>query len=163
MKSTILLCFFLLVTATAKAELWVCYDKATVGDVIYNKPSRYSGDCKALNLCTGLNNTGIKANCFEATQTEYDNAGVSLMQVNTAAGVGSRVFLLSKEDKDKIAVYNGQVVAAAEKAQAENMEISTKDLMTSFINLYNSKMPIQYRVTTDELKTQIKSDLGISE
>lgn len=69
MDRIILIIMFLLTPCIASAEYWVCYDNTTME---INKSTQ--GDCLKLGICSGFNNTGVQANCFNAKKVEYDKS-----------------------------------------------------------------------------------------
>src|SRR3990167_8815095 len=90
-----LIVFFLLI-APAYAENWVCVDKGT-GEILQS----VRGDCLSLGICTGLDNTGIKKDCFEATEVEYNNSKIyGYKYVNDV--IGKRIIELTQSEKDAI-------------------------------------------------------------
>lgn len=90
MKKVILALALLIGSAPmAFAENWICYDPNTTP--ANQITVRANGDCKALGLCSGNNNSGLLPNCFEAIGGEYAAAAFNYKKVDTLAEVGSRI------------------------------------------------------------------------
>ena len=76
---TILLC---LAPTLVWAERFLCFESKTIGTVTYDAVStRVEGDCLNLGLCTGPNNTGLPANCFEAQGNEWRKSADTFVRV----------------------------------------------------------------------------------
>lgn len=89
MKRFIFLFGLMLLATPAFAEKWICYD---VGSVPANQITvRVQGDCLALGICTGPNNTGILPNCFKAENNEYNLASEVFKKVDPLASPGDRI------------------------------------------------------------------------
>lgn len=103
MKKLLITLSILLLATTAHAERWIKCTDTTIGTVTFEKPSRHEGDCLALGFCTGLNNTGLATNVFEAVGSEWNDAGQSNKKCDRAAPDGSRIIDLTAQEIQDIA------------------------------------------------------------
>lgn len=151
---TLVLSLFL--TTQVYAEQWVCFDSVTkrVNKVV-------EGDGMRLGIC-GLNNSNIDPNCILATAQEYDLAKQAYKKVDKSVISGSRVIDLTQAEKDAILQAEADAQKNAQIAIVDKFDITAKDAFTAWIKIYNSKVPLQYRVTRQEIKDQIKKDLGLN-
>jgi len=107
----------LLIATTAHAERWVCYDGAT-----FSITKRVEGDCLRLGICSGYNNTGIQANCVEATSVEWDKSAQQYVKFDTSVVSGSRVVDLTQAEIDAILAAQAQAAAAAEAIKVASLD-----------------------------------------
>ena len=103
MKKTFLFIIFILISTQAHAENWIKCVDTTIGSVNYENPVKVQGDCLALGLCSGANNTGIATNVFEATGSEWSDASQSNKKCDRLASPGFRVVNLTAQEIQDIA------------------------------------------------------------
>lgn len=156
MRHLLILVLSLLITTPAFAEMWICYD-----DTTKKITKRVNGDCKTLGLCSGFNNTGLQANCFEAKVVEWSDSRLANKKIDPSNPTNKVIDLTQVEIDAETTKAQADADASA-KAAADNLDVSVKDVMTAFINVYNKKMTIESRITTKELKDQIKVDKGLT-
>lgn len=124
-----LITIFLLTSAKLVfAESWICYDEE-------KRPTAIQGDCLALGLCTGFNNTGLKENCFEATKEEFEKAKESSVKFDPSVVTGNKIVDLTQEEKDLKIAEQTQAETDAKNAAIDNLEISAKELAQALIDL----------------------------
>jgi len=156
MKKFILLLIGLLIAGNVYAEGFICYDSTTKKII-----KRVSGDCKKLGLCSGENNTGLQSNCIVAkTRQEWIDSKLNHKKVDVSQSV-NRIVDWTQAEIDAETQAKTIAKKAADTTAVNNLSVSVKDVFTSFIKVYNSKMPVQYRITAKELKDQIKLDKGL--
>jgi hypothetical protein len=109
---------FLLLTSTAYAENWVCVDTGTSEILLSQR-----GDCYALGICDGLNNTELKKGCFEATEVEYNKSKESFVKYAKNAQPGSRITEKTQQEID--AILSAETVKK-DLEQAKKDSIKTK-------------------------------------
>lgn len=101
----------ILVATPSYAERWICYDELAL-----NVTKRVQGDCLALGICSGFNNTGLLPNCFEATAQEFQKAQDFYVKVNISNGVGNRVIDWTQAEIDADLAEQAAAQAAAKAA-----------------------------------------------
>ncbi|GIW60554.1 MAG: hypothetical protein KatS3mg087_1620 [Patescibacteria group bacterium] len=129
----VLVLVLILIPATVYAERWVCV--APDGTI----ERAMIGDCKRLGLCTGDNNTGLRAGCFEATEAEFMKVRLGNVKGDPTAPVNMRVRFKSQSEID------------AENAESQKLEDRRKALIVSLrsklaaIGLTNEEIDILLR------------------
>ncbi len=98
------------------AEMFVCHD-------VNNKITKtVQGDCKTIGICSGFNNTGMDANCFEATKTEFDKAKDQYVKFDPSVVSGSHIVNLTQAEKDALIAAEAQAIADAEAARLTGLD-----------------------------------------
>ena len=87
-----------LICSTANAESWIKCVDTTIGNVTYQKPHKVQGDCLALGLCSGANNTGLATNVFEAVGSEWNDASGTNKKCDMQASAGFRIISLTAQE-----------------------------------------------------------------
>lgn len=146
----------LLITTNAFAVNMVCFEQGT-----NNTQRRLQGDCYKKGVCQGYNNTNILPNCIIATQEEYNKASDRFTEYDANVVSGSRIVDMSTQKKQAILDAEALAQVNAQKQSIDNFDITAKDVMTAYVKVYNSKVPVAYRVTKQEIIDQIKLDLGL--
>jgi hypothetical protein len=129
MKKIIL--FLILFVSPCYAENWVCYDPND-GHIT----QAVQGDCLNLGLCSDANNQGLKPNCFEAKQEEFEKAKESFVKFDASVVTGNKIVDLSDIEKDMIL----QDQAVKQQAQDKFLD----DLKNKFKTLGFSDEEIQF-------------------
>ena len=108
---------FLAFSSISHAEDFVCFDSVTT-----NVKGRLRGDCLALGLCTGFNNSGLRSDCIIAEQQEYEKAGNRFTQVDASLSVGNRVIDMTQPEIDAILAAEVQAAVDAKNALRASLD-----------------------------------------
>jgi len=83
----------------------------------------------------------------------YETPSVDLNTVLSQTAVESRISQIISD-----AELTPAKIAAAQSAADDDLQVSVKEAFTAWVQVYNSKVPAQYRVTKVELVEQIKAN-----
>ena len=146
MKKYLLPFLFLFICSTANAEMWLCQQGQTL--------RRFTGDGYKAGIC-GKNNTNIIPQCIEATQQQYDEAGLQYKKLEN-----SDVVDWTQVEIDAYVQSQADAQAQALLDAIDKYEISKIDLITALVQRINVRIPGN-PITKQEIIDQIKTNLGL--
>lgn len=154
MYKIILALLFCLVCTNASAEFIICQKP---GSTLRTA----QGDCLKLGVCSDFNNQGLNPACIIATDQEWLDAKGQFKKLDKTIVTGSRVVDWTQSEID---AYN-QAQADAENigqcVSIDDLDVTIKEAFVAWLQVFNSKVPVQYQVTPVELKNQVISNRGI--
>ena len=125
-------CFYILLasillTTTAYAEDWICFDS---GDKHINRT--VNGDGLRLGI-SGINNSNIDPDCILAVAPEFTNAKLAFKKVDTGLALGSRVIDWTQPEIDTFTQAQADAQTASNRQGAKDFHDVTA--MKAFIKI----------------------------
>lgn len=147
MRKCLILLWLVLLTTPACAGISVCYNGTAVTSFALSSGPQAG--------CIYYNDSDLAE--YERVKTLLKTVSQKYLKIDLGT-----VYEMSQAEKDAVDAAEQVAANTAANATVDNLEVTSKDIWVAFIQVYNSKMPVQYRITAQEIKDQIKINLGIT-
>lgn len=114
-------------------------------------------DSKVTSYLQSKDQSQVGVSCVKVDESDTTNYRELITSVPLKFLKDSNGNLVEMTQAEKDAVIAQEVSAreAAEAAAIENFQVTTKEVVSSMLELYNSKVPAGQAITEQELKTKI--------